>query len=303
MKRRVREVYSPDRPAGKRSSHFFSAPAQEVYLRLRDLIERGEAIDLFRHLNFMNQKRYSIDKQCYPQQQTALHLAVLSDRPAIVNAMVRAGANFDIADENNLVPIFLAAKEQRLNSLICLIGALGPDGYKTSNRKGQTLLHMAVYWGATKVISDLLHAYSGDKDYVNCRDAKGNTPLYYVSGKDDEAVVRALLDAGADPLVTNDYGVTPHFQAAINDASASLVNLLTRVKEINYAKPGIKQRNLLHVAAFFGSENVLRYLFNSYRHDKDFLNAKDLTEQHPYTSLRIRKFSPLWINIFEQVLM
>jgi ankyrin repeat protein len=276
MKRRVREIYpSTARPEGKRASHFFAPATQGIYDKLKDLIENGSATELFQHLNYMSQKGYSIDKQCYPEQQTALHLAVLTDKPPIVNAMLRAGASQSVADENDALPIFVAVKNQRLNSLQCLIGALGPNGYKITSVKKRTLLHMAVFWGASKILDDMLYAYRGDEDFVNAKDDNGNTPLHYIHATDDEKIVQALLNAGADPLEPNDLGIRPHFQAAINDACGSLAYLLTHAKGINYAEPGIKQRNLLHVATYFGSAKVLKFLLNRYGHDKNFLNAQN----------------------------
>ena len=38
---------------------------------------------------------------------------------------------------------------------------------------------------------------------------RGCTPLHYAVLADDREVVRLLLDAGADPLRSNDYGRTP----------------------------------------------------------------------------------------------
>lgn len=274
MKRRVTEIYRA-RPEGKRASHFFAPAAQVVYDKLKSLIESGNVTELFSHLNYMNHKRYSIDKQCYAEQQTALHLAVLTDKPRIVNAMLSARASQSVADANDILPIFLAVKTQRLNSLQCLIGALGPDGYKTTGIKRRTLLHMAVFWGASKILDDLLYAYRGDEDFVNSKDDDGNTPLHCIHVTDNESIVRALLCAGADPLEPNNFGVRPHFQAAINDACGSLAHLLTNAKGISYAEPGIKQRNLLHVATYFGSTKVLKFLLNKYGHDKNFLNAKN----------------------------
>ncbi len=276
MKRRV-IVTTPTKPGpqAKRASHFFAPADRGIYAKLKNLIENGTIELLHSYLNYMKERGYSIDRPCYPDQQTALHLAVLSDRTPIVMAMLNAGAIQILADVNNLTPIFLAVKYQKLHALISLITALGSDGYKCTTIKGRTILHMAVYWGADRILNDMLKVYSRDKDFINAKDIDGNTPLHCVSGSDDEKIVLALLAAGADPLIKNKCGVVPHVQAAINDAQVSFACLLTQVKEINYAAPTMKGRNLLHVTAFFGSLKSLKFLLNQYGHDKNFLNAID----------------------------
>ena len=51
---------------------------------------------------------------------------------------------------------------------------------------------------------------------LNNQDKDGLTPLHYASRKGFAEVVQALLEAGADPSVPENYGFTPLHEAAEN---------------------------------------------------------------------------------------
>src|SRR5690554_2047923 len=50
---------------------------------------------------------------------------------------------------------------------------------------------------------------------VNEAEADGTTALHWAVHHDDAKLVEALLQAGADPTVANDYGATPMSEAAV----------------------------------------------------------------------------------------
>ncbi|MCC6233626.1 MAG: ankyrin repeat domain-containing protein [Verrucomicrobiales bacterium] len=84
-----------------------------------------------------------------------------------------------------------------------------------------------------------------DPTRVNARDEQGNTVLHTASFLGHAEAVRLLLEAGADPNVTNHAGVTPLLRAAADPAKVSL--LLARG-----AKPGLASQlghTPLHLAA------------------------------------------------------
>jgi ankyrin repeat protein len=70
------------------------------------------------------------------------------------------------------------------------------------------------------------------KTDVNARSSDGSTALLWVAHWNDTETAEALLAAGADPNVANDFGMTPLSEACIN-AGAPLVRLLLK----NGAKP------------------------------------------------------------------
>ncbi|MDD2724871.1 MAG: ankyrin repeat domain-containing protein [Methylovulum sp.] len=66
----------------------------------------------------------------------------------------------------------------------------------------ETPLHIASYGGD---IDELIIMLNTDVD-INVRGDIGNTPLHDAASKKHEKVVSALLKAGANPMIKNDYG-------------------------------------------------------------------------------------------------
>ena len=106
-------------------------------------------------------------------KRTDLHYAALSDDPVAIQALIAAGADVNAQDGRGLTPLHFAAQEGSL--------------------------------GAAQALRDLGAS-------VDIQDVFGNSPLsnavyYYPQAKGD--LVSLLLDWGADPMLENNYGVSP----------------------------------------------------------------------------------------------
>ena len=84
-----------------------------------------------------------------------------------------------------------------------LLGA-GADVHAVGPR-GRTALHLAALSGFLEGARALIEHGA----IVDVRDSVGNTPLAHAVANDAESVVLLLLRHGADPLATNDHGVSP----------------------------------------------------------------------------------------------
>jgi len=104
---------------------------------------------------------------------SALHIAAVNCRREIVSLLLDSGADPDIEDE--FTNVYTTAREKKRHSLDVQISREDEFSNRLSNR-------------------------------ANFR---GCTPLHYAVLSDDPGSVAALLEAGADPLKTNDYGKTP----------------------------------------------------------------------------------------------
>ncbi|KAL2158803.1 hypothetical protein VTH06DRAFT_3995 [Thermothelomyces fergusii] len=129
--------------------------------------------------------------------QTALHVAVLADRPECVGVLLREGR----ADPN---AVFDAAGPDADGP-----GRRGPaiDGERTGGkapRRPVSALHLAAHASAECARLLLEHGAS-----VDIRDGHGRTPLHWAAEAGHEAVVRLLVAAGANINAASRDGVTP----------------------------------------------------------------------------------------------
>ncbi|KAL2152845.1 hypothetical protein VTH82DRAFT_4000 [Thermothelomyces myriococcoides] len=146
--------------------------------------------------------------------QTALHVAVLADRPECVEVLLREGgadpnAVFDAAGPDTNPSSGRGGLERRLTSLRGRGKGRG-EGSREA-RKGEkapkypvSALHLAAH--ANPECARLLLEHGAR---VDIRDGQGRTPLHWAAEAGHEAVVRLLVAAGADLDAASHDGVTP----------------------------------------------------------------------------------------------
>ena len=96
---------------------------------------------------------------------------------------------------------------------------------------------------------------------VNCANVAGVTPLLYAANHGNKALVKVLLDEGADPDKTNNNGCTPLHWAVNSIANQEVVQLLmAHGAELN--KADNRGWTPLHVAAYHDVEDILNILLD-----------------------------------------
>ena len=103
--------------------------------------------------------------------------------------------------------------------------------YSQEFPREMTGLHMAAYFGVYEAVTGLLEHWQN----VDLNDTNGRTPLSYAAGNGHEAVVKLLLDKGADAEAREgNYGRTPLLWAAVNGHEVVVKLLLdTRRVDVN----------------------------------------------------------------------
>ncbi|XP_065763528.1 nuclear factor NF-kappa-B p105 subunit isoform X3 [Muntiacus reevesi] len=167
--------------------------------------------------------------------QTPLHLAVITRQEAVVEDLLRAGADLSLLDRLGNSVLHLAAqgghdkilgillkhkKAAQLldhpngeglnaihvammsNSLPCLLllMAAGADVNAQERKSGRTALHLAVEHDNISLAGCLL--LEGDA-HVDSTTYDGTTPLHIAAGRGSTRLAALLKAAGADPLVEN----------------------------------------------------------------------------------------------------
>ncbi|XP_059028046.1 nuclear factor NF-kappa-B p105 subunit isoform X2 [Mustela lutreola] len=167
--------------------------------------------------------------------QTPLHLAVITKQEAVVEDLLRAGADLSLLDRLGNSVLHLAAKEGQdkilsillkhkkaallmdhpngeglnaihiavmSNSLPCLLllVAAGADVNAQERKSGRTALHLAVERDNISLAGCLL--LEGEA-HVDSTTYDGTTALHIAAGRGSTRLAALLKAAGADPLVQN----------------------------------------------------------------------------------------------------
>ena len=157
---------------------------------------------------------------------TPLHwAAAFSQDPAVVTALLDAGANPALKASNGETPLEVAVNEGRPAEIIASLQVVTSlpaacEGWNNKSRGRRT-------WFFRKLTPDAaLTCLEAGAD-PNARDNSGWTPLHHKLWSGNSTVLAALLDAGADPNARDDFGDSLlHGPAAFSDNPATLALLL-----------------------------------------------------------------------------
>lgn len=153
-------------------------------------------------------------------RRTALHVAASRGYEGIVQELLQHGCDPDIVDNENKSPAMRAAERQRWTILELLLNTAVID-LNRETAHGETILEFACL--STKcpyvLIERLLQTCP---DLVN---ASGR-PLIRATASQREASVKMLLEAGANPHVTNRHGYTAlHIVSRLEQDEQPLVSI------------------------------------------------------------------------------
>lgn len=143
-----------------------------------------------------------------PAAAGPLHDAARSGDGALLQQLLRDGADIDERDEAGETPLFAAAKAG-LYSVHDQLLVAGADSSIRDNR-GLTVLHAAASGGDAGVVAGLIgvdnHLQRIDLDEHD--NELGVTPLFVAVEENDGSIAAYLISYGADPNVPNKAGLT-----------------------------------------------------------------------------------------------
>jgi ankyrin repeat protein len=205
-------------------------------------------------------------KTSYQYGTSIIYEAANKDAAAPLQALIKAGAEIEAANEKGETALFLAASMGRKVAPLLIQAGANPNA---KNNDGQTVLMAAAEDGELESVRMLL----GAKANPNAADRTGNTALIIAAGltnasmtsfKIDEAavtkMVELLLGAGADVSAKNKLDATNPLIAAAREGHADAVALLLAAKAPVNAKTAPDGYTALMEAAKAGHGDVVKQL-------------------------------------------
>ena len=149
--------------------------------------------------------------------RTPLHWAAAhSTTPAVVKALLDAGAELSARDKDRATPLDLAARYSRTPAVVKTLLNAGAE--LNARIEGEIMpLHVAAARSETPAVVQMLLDAGAN---LNARTAgNGGTPLHWAARHSTTpAVLETLLDAGADPAAKDGSGHIPWAYAKNNAA-------------------------------------------------------------------------------------
>ena len=158
----------------------------------------GTPLVLAAHVGNVEAVRFLIErgadvKRANAQGTTTLHVeAGWTDRPEIIDLLVKGGADVDARDDKGATPLFSAVLFGNLANAERLVTA-GAD-VNAQDTKGRTPLHVAAKIGSERFVGYLLSRGAA----VDVESKDGRTPLMSAVIFDNQATADLLISKGAD---------------------------------------------------------------------------------------------------------
>lgn len=189
------------------------------------------------------------------EAKTSLHRAAENGYEAVVELLLRRGADLMSTDSFGRTPLLCAAKN-RHKTVVELLLKFGAN-QDSQDIDGRTSLSWAAENGHETMVK-LLLGFGANPD---SEDAGGRTSLSWAAENGHETVVRLLLDKGADLNSRDNYGRTSLVWAAENGHETMIKLLLDKGTDPN--PEDYYSRTLLSWAEENGQKTVVRLLLGN----------------------------------------
>ncbi|MDE1151385.1 MAG: ankyrin repeat domain-containing protein [Micavibrio sp.] len=229
--------------------------------------------------------------------RTLLHRACEKGKPRIVEALIKAGANANELTENGSTPLLIAiyARQAEVANVLLSFPEVVQgvnEFFPQTDPKKRNAFQVAVEHRQSGTVAMMLTTGSN----VNACDAEGLSPLHHAVLAGDAALVKTLLQHGADLNKTENSQPTPLFLACesplLNDdqTRAHIVTLLLQAgadPDITDAKSGMTplHASLRTDGAQAAARALLQYPISKDATDKDGNTPLFYALQAPGTDL------------------
>lgn len=175
---------------------------------------------------------------------SALHWAVVMDKPAVTSWLINAKADVNVKDNDGATPLYQAASSENIEHFVMLLKAGADINWRSEN--GKTPLHAAMWRLSDPKIATILVESGVDVNAIG--GSFKTTPLNLAAFHGRFDAVALLLKAAADVGIRNDLGQTALHGAARNSKVPEIIDLLVKAG-INVNVRDHQGKSPLHNAA------------------------------------------------------
>ncbi|CAH0047168.1 unnamed protein product [Clonostachys solani] len=228
------------------------------------------------------------DLECRDQlQMTPLCIAAESGYTAIAKLLIEKGADLECCNQLQMTPLCIATEENH-EAIVEMLLIRGAE-FKSKSIYGQTLISWAAQHGCGGIFKLLLdkgakfdcmdddggtaltcaarggqliitkHLLAIPNINIDWRDKFGRTPLSWAASGGHAAIIKLLLNSGANIESESKYGRTPLTFAA-QSGHQDAVELFLETGDVNVYSRDIFGRNPLHWASRGGHDEVIMNL-------------------------------------------
>ena len=218
------------------------APGEKKYRRAIKLYEVDEVQSM---TNLLNRNK------CFESGELPLTLAAAEGHEAVVEKLVKGGANVNKLDKHGRAPLHIAVQINDEETVDILLGSRADlnkyDGYN------MTPLHIACERGYKNMVQKLLRAGANSNE-----DKRALSPLVHAALRGHTECVEELLAHGADPNVADARGSTSLY-IAVQNRDVELTKLLLK-HGAQITPPSKDHDTLLCLAALSSSPEIVSAL-------------------------------------------
>ncbi|XP_041069752.1 nuclear factor of kappa light polypeptide gene enhancer in B-cells inhibitor, alpha b [Carcharodon carcharias] len=223
--REIRELSLADKPEAAHSWKEFVSEDGDTFLHLAIIHGAGDIV-----FQILNNTRVG-DQYLHHQnnlKQTPMHLAVITQQPKVLKALLWAGGDLGLRDINGNSPLHIACE---MNLFLC-VEAISDFSTRhdirnlldSKNYNGLTCLQLAVKSRLHQMVKYLTQLGAD----INAQEpSSGRTALHLAVEEQDPEMVSLLVRCGADPNVLMYNGCTPYHLTLGRDNSRIQTELIS----------------------------------------------------------------------------
>ncbi|XP_065873299.1 protein ACCELERATED CELL DEATH 6-like isoform X2 [Euphorbia lathyris] len=210
---------------------------------------------------------------------TSLHEAVSNRHVSVVEYFLVEKHMEPNCNKNNegWYPIDIAIKNDDMQMLGILLQKIRRQCANLQELQANPPAHIAIWEGRIELMAEKY------KEFVQLRDERGRTPLNWAATIGDINAVHILLSHSIQSWFQTDHeGYLPIHRASANGHVKAIIELLKleHCPDPTDLLTEFGGENILHIAAKWGKENVVKYILGNPKMEK-LLNEKDLDGNTP----------------------